>query len=142
MPQYFISKIDPSITLLAINRFEEISDDRKDICDKEKYLQISAKRLKQGDCFRPHKHLNLIRETYITQEAWIILSGSVRASFYDLDNSLIEDIILKSGDCAVVFQAGHSFEVLEENTVLYEVKNGPYFGQERDKTFISVQKEN
>ena len=44
--------------------------------------------------------------------------------------------ILNEGDCAVVFHAGHGFSVLEEGTILYEVKNGPYYGQLKDKSFI------
>ena len=46
------------------------------------------------------------------------------------------DTELGAGDCVVVFKAGHGFEVLEDNTILYEFKNGPYFGVEIDKTYI------
>ena len=41
-----------------------------------------------------------------------------------------------AGDCVVVFKAGHEFTVLEDNTIIYEFKNGPYYGVEADKTFI------
>jgi hypothetical protein len=27
-------------------------------------------------------------------------------------------------------------EVVEDNTILYEVKNGPYYGQQKDKTYF------
>jgi dTDP-4-dehydrorhamnose 3,5-epimerase-like enzyme len=87
--------------------------------------------------FKPHKHKELIRETNRTQEAWVILSGKIRAKFYDLDDSLILETVLMEGDCAIVFRAGHGFEVLEDNTILYEFKTGPYYGVEADKTFIN-----
>jgi cupin fold WbuC family metalloprotein len=136
MPRYIKSKVNPDITLLAINSFEEITSDRTDICDDARYLQISTKKLSKDTLFKPHKHLTLHRETDTTHEAWIVFSGSIEASFYDIDDSLLEVIILKRGDCAVVYEAGHSFKVLEENTILYEVKNGPYYGQEKDKRFL------
>ena len=43
---------------------------------------------------------------------------------------------MSSGDCIVSMSAGHSFEVLEDDTLLYEFKNGPYYGTEKDKEFI------
>ena len=58
--------------------------------------------------------------------------------FYDLDNSLALEVVLGAGDCAVVYNAGHGFEVLEEDTILYEFKTGPYYGAEADKTHIEV----
>ena len=42
----------------------------------------------------------------------------------------------------MVFSAGHGFEVIEDNTILYEVKNGPYYGQIKDKTFIDEGEKN
>ena len=130
------SNIEKNELLLVINKKEDITNNRTDLCPSEQYLQISTKILSSGTTFRPHKHLFLKRETDITQEAWIILSGKIKAFFYDLDGTVILEEILSSGDCAVVFKAGHSFQVLEDNTILYEVKNGPYYGVEKDKTFI------
>lgn len=135
MPTNILSKIDNGI-LLTINRKSEISEDRIDLCDEDKYLQISTKKLSRTTKFKAHKHLPLDRNTDITQEAWIVLEGRIKASFYDIDNSLILETDLFAGDCAVVFRAGHSFEVMVDNTILYEVKNGPYYGQQKDKAFI------
>ena len=130
------SNINQEELLLVINKKEDIDNNRKDLCPDGQFLQISTKVLSCGTKFKPHKHLYLERNTNITQEAWIILSGKIKATFYDLDDSIILEEILTLGDCAVVFSAGHSFEVLEDNTILYEVKNGPYYGIEKDKIFI------
>ena len=53
-----------------------------------------------------------------------------------MDNSLIVETVLSAGDCVVVFKAGHAFEVLEDDTILYEFKTGPYYGVEKDKEII------
>ena len=130
------SKIDSECLLLVINRREDINGNRTDLSPEKEYLQCATKILSKGTNFKPHRHNKLMRTTDVTQEAWVFLSGRIRAKFYDLDNSLILDTELSAGDCAVVFRAGHGFEVLEDNTVLYEFKTGPYFGVEADKTFM------
>jgi cupin fold WbuC family metalloprotein len=136
MPEVIYSKVEKDTPLLVINRRSEISDVRTDICSENELLQISTKLLKKGTTFKPHKHNRLERVTETTHEAWIILEGSIEATFWDIDDTIILKTILSIGDCAIVFKAGHGFEVLEDNTILYEVKNGPYYGQLKDKTFI------
>ena len=130
------SKVKTDCLLLTLNRKEHINTNRTDLSPEEEYLQCATKTLTKGMKFKPHRHNELIRTTDITQEAWVFLSGRVRAKFYDLDDSLILDTELGAGDCAIVFRAGHGFEVLEDDTIIYEFKTGPYFGQEADKSFI------
>jgi len=136
MAEQIRSIVDPEIILFSINRFEEITSERIDLCPQNEFLQVSCKKIPCGTQFKPHKHLTLHRATDNTHEAWIVLDGEIEATFYDIDDSVIRVTILKTGDCAVVFRAGHSFKVLKDNTILYEVKNGPYYGQEKDKKFI------
>jgi hypothetical protein len=37
------------------------------------------------------------------------------------------------GDCSMTFQGGHNYLALEEDTVVYEYKTGPYYGHAMDK---------
>ena len=55
---------------------------------------------------------------------------------YDLDDSIISQPILNVGDISVTFQGGHTYEILEDDTIVYEYKTGPYKGQENDKEFL------
>lgn len=130
------SKLDPKLLLFVINRRQDIGVERTDLSPGEEYLQCATKQLAKGTTFAPHRHNELIRETDITQEAWVFLQGRVAASFWDIDDELIYETELGAGDAAVVFRGGHSFEVLEEDTILYEFKTGPYYGVEKDKTYI------
>ena len=72
----------------------------------------------------------------ITQEAWVILSGNVKGSFYDINDELIYETTLSAGDCAVIFRGGHALRCLSEDALMYEFKTGPYYGPEKDKEFI------
>ena len=119
----FYSLIDKDLLLFTINKFEEITEERKDLSFEQQSLQVSTKKIAKGKKFKAHKHLPLKRETDFTEEAWVFLSGAVKAIFYDIDDKICYETVLKSGDCAVVYRAGHSFEVLEDNTILYEFKS-------------------
>lgn len=130
------SRVDPQKILLVVNRYSDIKNKRTDLSNSNQFLQVATKELAKGTTFKPHKHNRFDRLTTITQEAWVFLNGSVEASFWDIDNSLIHKTILSAGDCVVVFDGGHSFTVLEDNTILYEFKTGPYYGIDIDKTFI------
>ena len=35
------------------------------------------------------------------------------------------------------FDGGHTYEILVDDTVVYEYKTGPYMGQAKDKEFIT-----
>jgi mannose-6-phosphate isomerase-like protein (cupin superfamily) len=136
----YYSKIDDTVLLFSVIKMQDITEQRLDLSPVENSLQASAKILKKDIEFRAHKHLPLDRHTTRTEEAWVFLKGSVMATFYDIDDTVYDQIVLEAGDCAVVYNAGHSFTVLEDNTTLYEFKNGPYYGVEKDKVFLSEVK--
>jgi len=127
------SKTDPTKLILSELKYSDIKDYRTDLSPDEEFLQVSGRKLKLGTIVPAHKHLQINRITKITQEAWVVLKGKVKGIFYDLDDSILHESILTDGDCIVLYRGGHSLEVLEEDTVFYEFKTGPYFGVEADK---------
>lgn len=131
------SKVNPSKLLYSIIRFDEISDYRLDASPDSEYLQLSAISLKAGTTIPPHKHLPIQRVTDITQEAWIVVKGKIEGTFYDLDDKVLEVVTLTDGDCVILFRGGHKLLALEENTIFYELKTGPYYGKTADKKPIN-----
>ena len=127
------SKTDPAKLILSELKYSDIKDYRTDLSPDEEFLQVSGRKLKLGTIIPAHKHLQINRISKITQEAWVVLKGKVKGIFYDLDDSILHESILTDGDCVVLYRGGHSLEVLEEDTVFYEFKTGPYFGVEADK---------
>lgn len=131
------SKIQPEKLLHIIFRSEQFKEGRQDIIDPENFIQCSALQLNKGKTFKPHKHNIRQREwQVIAQESWIVLSGSVRCIFYDLDDSILKTPILNAGDASFTLESGHNYEILEDNTRILEYKTGKYEGQSIDKTFI------
>ena len=64
------------------------------------------------------------------------LKWKCRRCFYDLNDKIVKKILLNDGDCVIIYSGGHSLSILEDDTILYEFKNGPYYGPEKDKKFI------
>lgn len=128
------SKIQPGTLLHVINRGEDIASQRQDLSPAEEYLQVACFALSKDKATKPHKHLKQIRTTDITQESWIVISGEIKITLYDLDDKQIKETTLKSGDCLITFRGGHELIALEENTIIYEYKTGPYLGKEKDSS--------
>ena len=130
------SDVDPEILIATvITNFEEAG--RHDASTVDEILQVSALSLTKNKVVKSHMHKPIVRGTIGTQEAWIVISGSIRAEIFDTNKDKISENILMSGDCVVLYRGGHSMQVLEDDTVIYEIKNGPYLGAENDSQPIT-----
>ena len=55
---------------------------------------------------------------------------------FDIDNVSLGRFILGRFDAVILIKGGHSLKALKNNSKIYEIKNGPYFGSEIDKVYI------
>ena len=130
------SKINPKILLHLTTNVDEIKSERKDIATDNEFLQLAILKMNKGKTFQPHKHIEYKKETDIAQESWFVYKGKVKCIFYDIDDTIIDEVILNEGGISMTFRGGHNYEILEKNTLVLEYKTGPYLGQKLDKTFI------
>lgn len=132
------SKVKPDVLLHIIFRKETLASgpERAELVESNEVIQCSALRLQEGKTFKPHKHNTDNKEVTTTQESWVVIQGRVKAIYYDLDDQIIEEVELGPGDLGITLRGGHNYLILEDNTLVYEYKTGPYYGQARDKTFI------
>lgn len=130
------SKIDGRL-LHLVNRLSEV-ENRQDIIPPNNFIQCATLRMEKGKTFPPHKHIEKERlyTNQIAQESWIVIKGRVKCKFYDLNDELIAEPVLGPGDASFTLYGGHTYEILEEDTIVYEYKTGPYEGQALDKTFL------
>jgi cupin fold WbuC family metalloprotein len=79
---------------------------------------------------RPHKHQNPDKT-----ESFIILKGSVLVLIFNDDGTIKEKIVLKGDQESYGVEIypfeWHSLISLEEGTVIFETKNGPYDSPKR-----------
>ena len=107
------------------NFHKELSDRLQrmiNVMNKETYVQ-------------PHKH-----EKPDKREAFIILTGKVLVVEFDNSGNIADHIVLcrdlNNFGCEIAPGTWHTIICLEDNSVIYEVKDGPYI-QEIDKKFAN-----
>lgn len=132
-PLQIRSRIDGSLLHIC---YLASTDKRKNLCPDDALLQVAEINLKKGDTFKAHKHIPTERVTYGTSESWVVLHGQIRVYYYDLDDTLLLMMCLSAGDITITLAGGHNYECLSDNAHVYEFKNGPYMGIEKDKVFI------
>lgn len=139
MIEKYYSKIQEGKLLHIVYRPDPlVTGKREDLIESQNFIQCSFLSMNKGKTFKPHKHITKERsyKEQIAQESWIVIKGSVKCIFYDLDDSILTTPILNAGDASFTLAAGHNYEILEDNTIVYEYKTGPYEGQKYDKEFI------
>lgn len=94
--------------------------------------QMAYMHHKKGHQIIPHFHNEVKRTVHYTQETLVIKKGKVKVNFYDGDCLYQKHVVLAEGDVILLAGGGHGFEILEE-TVMIEIKQGPYAG-DADKT--------
>ena len=131
------SKVDPNKLLHIIVRKEDLTPGRVEVVPEDQFIQCALLNMEKGKTFKPHKHIRKERtRNVIAQESWIVIQGSVKCIFYDLDDQIISTPTLYPGDASFTLEGGHNYEIQEDNTLVYEYKTGPYEGQSLDKTII------
>mgnify|MGYP003119425678 CR=1 FL=1 len=133
----YYSKINPDKLLHIVVRKEDLTPGRVDVVPENNFIQCALLNMEKGKTFKPHKHIWRERtRNIIAQESWIVVQGKVKCTFYDLDNEILVEPILEPGDASFTLEGGHTYTILEDNTLVYEYKTGPYEGQKLDKLFI------
>ncbi len=94
--------------------------------------QVAVMRHPKGKRIAAHVHNAVSRQVMYTQEVLWIRSGKVRVNLYNSRLKFVGAPVLNEGDLILLCGGGHSFEMLEETTMV-EVKQGPYAG-DGDKT--------
>lgn len=74
-----------------------------------------------------HDHLPIPRALIGTAETLFVRHGRMQARIYDRQRRLNATCVLSTGDVLMLVNGGHGFTMLED-TVLFEVKQGPYTG--------------
>ena len=87
-----------------------------------------------GGVVKRHVHRALERNLLGTSEVILVRSGRCELDIYDDDRNLVATRELGPGDLMLMVGGGHGFRMLED-TVLIEVKQGPYTGIEEKELF-------
>ena len=112
---------------------EDIKDGLNFFSYENDYLQIGGWRYSNGKVLQEHNHNQVKRSIDRTQEFIFVVSGSVEARIYDEEDNLLKKFVLKKNDGLILFAGGHGYTILSDDTLVLELKNGPYPGPDKDR---------
>lgn len=81
-----------------------------------------------------HVHLPLERHLVGTSEVLVVKKGRCEIDIYNDARELVATRELRQGDVMLMIAGGHGFRMLED-TILLEIKQGPYTGVDEKERF-------
>jgi mannose-6-phosphate isomerase-like protein (cupin superfamily) len=94
-----------------------------------------------GKIIQAHVHNQVARSVMTTLEVLVIKRGRLRVDLYDHEKKYLESRTLHAGDIILLAAGGHGFEVLEE-VEMFEIKQGPYAGDQDKTRFNGIEAKN
>lgn len=116
------------VTLALVVRAGPKTGGTQFVTPPEAGLQVGVLAHREGTTIPRHAHREVERHITGTSEVLIVRSGSCEVDVFDGED-LIATPRLAPGDVIVLLAGGHGLRMLED-TVLVEVKQGPYLGVE------------
>ena len=130
-------KITHNGDVLAIKfATEDIKPGLSFFSEENDFIQVGSWRYEKGKVLAAHQHNFVDRKVNRTQEFIFVISGSLKATVYDEYQALIEELVLKEMEGMIMLRGCHGYEILSDDTVVLETKNGPYLGAEIDRKRI------
>jgi mannose-6-phosphate isomerase-like protein (cupin superfamily) len=125
-----IEKIEINSEIIAIIVRKDFNNPGINFFTPNDYSQqLAFMRHPVGKEIQPHIHKKVQREVNYTQETLFIRKGKLQVDFYTDEQEFLESRILEDGDVILLIKGGHGFKVLED-LEMFEVKQGPYAGDE------------
>jgi hypothetical protein len=88
----------------------------------------------KGGVIARHTHKPLERRIVGMAEVVVVRSGHCQIDLYDESLMLVTTRDLFTGDVVLMVGGGHGFQIIED-TVLLEIKQGPYLGKDDKALF-------
>ena len=129
-----IKSDDGEIIAIVVKR--DFEKEGVNFISKEDFpLQLGISSYMKGDTIKAHFHIEKEITINKIQEVVHIKSGRAMVNLYDINGKKFKSVELSDGDTIFFVDGGHGFEMLEDTKII-EVKQGPYFGKDKDKRMI------
>jgi hypothetical protein len=87
-----------------------------------------------GGEVKSHLHRPMERHIQGTSEVLLVKKGRCEVDIYNDQKEIVATRELREGDVLLLAKGGHGFRMLEE-TILLEIKQGPYTGLDEKQRF-------
>lgn len=127
---------DGDLLIARIIKEHDWVENLKFYTDDKDFVQVSTWNYNNGKHLKAHGHKIYERVSDKTNEVVFVKSGKLCVTLFSEEDEILETITLERGDILISYNGGHAYDILEDNTQVLEVKNGPYPGLEKDKKII------
>jgi len=124
--------IKDSKTYAIIIRSKYKPDSTEFITDGKSVQQVGFIVYKSGEEIKRHLHKPLKRTIYNTPETLFVKEGAIEYEIFNNSKKFISKGQLNQGDIIILLDGGHGFKTIKD-TVLFEIKQGPFMGDGKDK---------
>ena len=114
-----------------INEASESTFPTPDNCE----LQFGIGVVNEQKFFKPHIHKEAKRIIYNTSEFIYVVDGEMIIEILSPNEHLVDTLKIKKNEGFLQFFGGHKI-MAKNNTRYFEIKQGPYNGQDFDKRLI------
>ena len=128
-------KVDNKVVARLISA-NDINEGLNFYSNDEEFIQVGAWSYNKDKDLLAHIHNEVDRTVNRTCEVLYVISGKLQATIYSLDEVEIANFNVETGEILVLLECGHGYKILEDNTKVIEIKNGPYLGAEIDRRRI------
>lgn len=104
------------------------------VTSPDQTFQLGMIVYKKGEKIIPHTHLPIERSVKGTPECIFVKDGKCYVDLYGSDQKLFKTRVLNRGDIILLLDGSHGFRMIED-TMLIEVKQGPYAGDNDKQRF-------
>ena len=131
-----IEKIEDNGKLLAIIvRGDNYENELMFPTPNELPFQLGLHNQKKGKIIPAHQHIPIEKiENLDVSEVFYIKKGKAKISIYNKEKEKLKEVIASGGDI-IYLLCGHGIEFLED-TIMFEIKQGPYRSKEKEKEMI------
>ena len=122
----------------SIFDLNNISEGLDFLTNDESFIQVGTWKYEKGKILDAHYHNTFERKSFITQEVVLVLEGSIICNLYTKDGNFIATEEINENQLIIQYQGIHEYEIMKDSKIL-EIKNGPYFGPDKDRTRVNIR---
>ena len=101
------------------------------------FIQLGTWNYEKNFSTVPHYHLEHDKPSNLTQEVVLVHKGSVKCRLFTKEGNYVDEVDINEGELIVQIYGVHEY-IMNEDSIVLEIKNGPYYGPEVDRKRIDV----
>jgi hypothetical protein len=115
----------------------DVNEGLEFLSDDSDFIQLGTWNYKKNFSTAPHYHLEHDKPANLTQEVVLVHKGSVKCRIFTKEGNFIDEVDINEGELIVQIYGVHEY-IMNEDSIVLEIKNGPSYGPEVDRKRIDV----